>query len=579
MGHGIGIDVGAEAVKVVEVRASAAAVEVLHAECVPRSALGVDAADTSAVARAAAARALARGVRRGTAVVGIADSDTVLRYLAVPPAPAWKLHQLLDDEVGQATGEGPRAFARDMQPLALPRRSPEELLLLVAMARHAVLEERMAACAAGGLAVEYACPEAVGLFHTIARCVETTPSEVVALLDVGATKTDVVLVRGGALVFLGSVLPGGREFTRAIAEALGVSLAHGEEMKRRRGAVLSGGEIARHTGEEARFYEALAAVAEHLARSVQSALMSARTQTALTGLEVGRFYLSGAGAGLRGLREHLAEGLGRPVELLDVGAGVAGAESVRESPSPYGVALGLAMMAAGQDAFALRLVPERVAQRRRFRRKGIFAWAAAALLLLALGASVLGTVHGWLSARRQLAAVRAALEQAEKEQASLDETRRQIDGRYRKYRLLADRVRAKRSRPASTRPAARSTAATASTACWPTGSAPTPSCSARSTRSASRRRPPFASSRCASPQEPPPMLRVGPPSCSPPSQRRTVLGTPARSSRRGGAPVRARWLRQSRLGTPRRDRVEFRLAFTPAESLIEEGTDDAGRGG
>ena len=88
-------------------------------------------------------------------MAGIAGSDTVLRYLTASPAPAWKLHQLLDDEVGQATGDDPRAFARDMQPLALPRRSPEELVLLVAMARHAVLEERMAACAAGGLPIEY----------------------------------------------------------------------------------------------------------------------------------------------------------------------------------------------------------------------------------------------------------------------------------------------------------------------------------------------------------------------------------------------------------------------------------------
>lgn len=554
MGHGIGIDVGAEAVKVVEVRASSAAVEVLHAECVPRSALGVDAADTSAVARAAAAHALARGVRRGTAVAGIAGSDTVLRYLTVPPAPAWKLHQLLDDEVGQATGEDPRAFARDMQPLTLPRRSPEELVLLVAMARHAVLEERMAACAAGGLPVEYACPEAVGLFHTIARCVETAPSEVVALLDVGATKTDVVLVRGGALVFIRSVLPGGREFTRAIAEALGVSLAHGEEMKRRRGAVLSGGEIARHTGEEARFYEALAAVAEHLARSVQSALMFARTQTALTGLEVGRFYLSGAGAGLRGLREHLAEGLGRPVELLDVGAGVAGAESVRESPSPYAVALGLAMMAAGQDAFALRLVPERVAQRRRFRRKGIFAWAAAALLLLALGVSILGTVHGWLSARRQLGAVRAALEQAEKEQASLDETRRQIDDRCRKYRLLADRVRANAFLLHTLDALRKQTP---------------PAVRLHSLR--------FAAGAAADAPDRPSFVLTAVAAANGARDAGEELDAFVRAL--GGAPVRALRLRQSRLGTPTRDRVEFRLAFTPAESLIEEGADGAGRGG
>jgi len=562
MGHGIGIDVGAEAVKVVEVRASAAAVEVLHAECVPRGALGVDAADSSAVARAAAARAVARGVRRATAVAGIAGSDTVLRYLTASPAPAWKLHQLLDDEVGQATGDDPRAFARDMQPLTLPRRSPEELVLLVAMARHAVLEERMAACAAGGLPIEYACPEAVGLFHTIARCVETTPSEVVALLDVGATKTDVVLVRGGALVFIRSVLPGGREFTRAIADALGVSLAHGEEMKRRRGAVLSGGEIARHTGEEARFYEALGAVAEHLTRSVQSALMLARTQTALTGLEVSRFYLSGAGAGLRGLRESLAEGLGRPVELLDVGACVAGAESVRESPSPYGVALGLAMMAAGQDAFALRLVPERVARRRRFRRKGIFAWAAAALVLLALGTSALGTVHNWRVTRDQLATVQAAVRDARQAAARLDGTRSGIEDRRRKLHLLADRVRAnafllrtlealREQTPAAVRLESLRFRAGAGPRGLGGMVGDVPQRVVFELRGAAT------------------------------AHRARGAGEELESFIRAlrGPPLNAHPLRQSLLGAATRDRVEFQVVFSPSEALLEEGPHGPGQGG
>ncbi|MFW6163731.1 MAG: pilus assembly protein PilM, partial [Planctomycetota bacterium] len=340
MGRGIGLDIGAEAVKVVEVQARPRAVEVLGAASFRRASLGVEGTDPDALARAAAARAAELGFRGGPAVAGIAGKDVMLRYLNVPPAPVWKLRQLLDYEVGEITGEDPRDFAHDFRPLNLPRRGTDEFLLLVAVARNQVLEERLAAFAAGGRPVECLSPEATALFNGFAPCVEAEPEAFVCLLDVGARQTQVVFARNQALVFARSVLPGGREFTEAIAETLDVSESRAEEIKRRRGAVLPGAEIAGHTGHEAEFYEALAAVAEQLVRAVQSTVMFARTQTRLTRMEVSRYVLSGGGARLEGLRERLAKGLGRPVEWLDLTAGAAGAESIAEPPTPYAAALG-----------------------------------------------------------------------------------------------------------------------------------------------------------------------------------------------------------------------------------------------
>ena len=442
MSQGTGIDIGADMVKVAQVRAKGRRVEVLGAASFSRHSLGVDGSDANALARAAAARAAELGFGRGTAVAGITGKDVILRYMGVPPAPLWKLRQLMDYEVGEITGADPREFACDFRPLNLPQRAIDEFLLLVAVSRNELLEERIASFAAARIRLECLCPDSAALFNVFARSVAADPREYVVLLDVGAEKTEVVLMRNQSFVFARNVMPGGREFTEAIAETLDVSAERAEEVKHRRGAVLTPEEIAKYAGQEAEFYDALLGVAGQLAGSVQSTLMFARTQTKLTELEPSCYYLCGGGARLAGLREHLASALGKPVEWLDVGAGLARADAAAEQPSPYAVALGLALAAASPDAFALRLLPERIRRRRHFCRKGVFAWAAAAMALLAVVVGVIGNVHNWRAARDALASVRQGIEAAGKESSRSEEARREIEDRRRKITLLADQVRA-----------------------------------------------------------------------------------------------------------------------------------------
>ena len=564
MGRGTGIDVGAEMVKVVQARARGTGLEVLAAASFSRHSLGVDGSDVNALALAAASRAAELGFHHGAAVAGITGKDVILRYMSVPPAPLWKLHQLMDYEVGEITGEDPGGFAYDFRPLNLPQRAIDEFLLMVAVARNEVLEERLASFAAGRIAIEHLCPDAAALFNVFARCVEADPREYVVLLDVGAEKTEVVFMRNQSFVFARSVMPGGREFSEAIAETLDVSAERAEEIKQRRGAILPPEEIAKHTGHEAEFYDALAAAAGQLVRSVQSTLMFARTQTKLTDMAVSRYYLCGGGARLGGLRERLAEGLGKPVEWLDLSAGASGAESVAEQPSSYGVALGLAIAAARPDAFALRLVPARVARRRRFRRKGVFACAAALLALLVAGASALGTVHNWRTARNELADVRAGVKAAEKEDARCEDKRRLLDDRRRKIHLLSDQVRANAL-----------AIRTLNTLRQQTPDA----IGIQSVR--------FGSERSGS--------RAMPSSPTGDAPARYTFVLKGVATKRGaldaseeldefvrllsGAPILAKPLRQARLGTPTGGKVDFEIVFSPSEPLIEERADGAGHGG
>lgn len=579
MGRGIGIDVGAEAVKVVQVRTTGAGVKVTGAgvkvtgagvkvtgaASFSRQSLGVQDADANAVARAAAAHVAELGFRGGPAVAGITGKDVILRYLSVPPAPLWKLRQLLDYEVGEITGDDPGKFAYDFRPLSLPKRSVDELLLLVAVSRNSVLEERIAAFRAGKVRLESVCPEALGLFNVFARSVTAEPDEFVVLLDVGAEKTELVFVRNGAFVFARNVMPGGGEFTEAIAETLDVSHERAEEIKHRRGAVLSPAEIETHRGHEAEFFEVLASVAGQLVRSVQSTLMFARTQTKLLALEPSRYYLCGGGSRLKGLREYLAEGLGKPVEWLDAETAAKGSAAVAEKPSVYGVALGLAMVAASPEAFGLRLAPERVRQRRRFRRKGLFGYAAALLALLVVGVSLLGTWRGWRTARDEAVAAEAAIAEAETQDKLFEAQRTTLEDRRRKLHLLGDKVRANALLLRALGVLKRQTPeAVHLDSVW------------------------FGPERSRAQS-----AALGAPTGESPARFTFVVKGVARKLRAldasqeldafvallNGPPIAARPLRQTRRAAASGDEISFEIVFSPSEALIRNLGDGSGQGG
>jgi Tfp pilus assembly PilM family ATPase len=438
MAHGIGIDIGAEMVKVVQLRTGPREVQVLGAASFSRRSLGAEDSDPDALARAAAARAAQLGLRRGPALAGLSGKEVTLRYLRAPPE---RLRDLLNDEVRQATGAEPSEFACASRPLDVPQPSADESLFVTAVSRSQLLESRSAAFAAGGLALEGFCPASVALFNVFQRSVEAEPRSAAVLLDVGAEKTHVVVLRNQAFVFAGTVMHGGREFTEAVAESLGVDAERAEEIKCRRGAVLSPREIRDDMTEDARFYQALLGVATRLSGAVQSTLSYARAQTELRELEPTCYYLAGGGARLDGLREHLASVLGKPVRWLDLGGWLAGAQAVAEPPSPYGVALGLALAAADPTAFALRLLPERMQRRRQFWSRGVFALAAAAMVLLAVVASLLGTLRERRRSREALAALRTAIGKARDAEARIERQRRRFEDTRRKANLLADQAR------------------------------------------------------------------------------------------------------------------------------------------
>jgi len=436
------IDVGNESIKAVALASRAGVPELLGVVHEPLDELAriEDGAEKSAACRARVSKLMAVSRLPTAEVVSpVSGRGTIARYVQVPPVPPWRLEALMRFEAMQQAGgavEDPAAESRsyDYRMLDVPDIEGQTLLLLAISQEAAVLERTDFARATG-------CDDpdidlaAIGLFNAYvlghgvddkrpppdanlppgpntgdAEGVAPGPAEpktedesgAVVLLDIGADELNLCIVRNGGLYFVRHQPGGGRAFTEAVKQAFWVGWSEADEFKRSRGRIYADpGEAPSEKDQLAS--EALSRQAADLARSVEAALMYARAQTRTKTLSIEKILLSGGGARLEGLAEFLARRLRTEVEPLQPlrKVSLGGLSSNAMAPlegeySTFAVPIGLALARVSAGGVTLDLRTREDKTRRDFRRKGIFAWAAAFVFALGFVFWVAGAIrdHG-----------------------------------------------------------------------------------------------------------------------------------------------------------------------------------------
>ena len=386
MAFGVGIDIGTRTSRVARIRRTGKSVSWAGSAAASRQ------PDTFADSLSSA------GLRVRRAVAGLSGSSTLIRYTRVPLVPAWKLRMLVQYEATQG-GELDASF--DYRLLRLPvKAGSTDLTVLTAVAKNDLLTERLGYLAERGVRGVDFVPDALALYEVFARCPEASESldQYCLVLDIGASKTEMVIVYNGELVFARSISFGGADFTKAVATALKVDEDRAERVKVKSGELLSEQDIAARPAAERPMLAAIAAAAEEFFGTLRASVLFARAQTKLVNLDIGRVYLSGAGARLRGLDAFLARKLGvrssflRPPEDWNV-------PGDPNAPNEWLIALGLALLSLEPHEDRLSILPPAARRRRRFWRADLFAWAACLLFLAAAATDVAFRVRNWAAAR------------------------------------------------------------------------------------------------------------------------------------------------------------------------------------
>lgn len=281
-------------------------------------------------------------------VVGVANQRVVVRQVDLPWLPAKEMRTSLPYQVQDFIPMPVEQAILDFHPL-------EELVneqggrmvrvLLVAAAREMV-GRALEAVHLAGLQ-----PSMVDLTSfAVLRSLVTqgTGLDVLhaeALVDIGASVTNIVVHQGGVPRFVRILLMGGADITDAVAERMGVPLEQAEHVKQSTGLALVAGTAEAHPATRA-----IEASGGAFVEEVRSSLDYYAAQPGSPRL--GRIVVSGGGSRLSGLVDRLATATrlpvepARPMSLLTLGkTGLTQEQLAYVEPMvtvPVGLALGMA---------------------------------------------------------------------------------------------------------------------------------------------------------------------------------------------------------------------------------------------
>ena len=322
-------------------------------------------------------------VRSRRAVFGVPGQSVFVRNRQLPPVPEHKLTQIVRYEVQQQI-----PFALDQIALdygVLDRTEAGGYDVLMAAIKVDVVEKHLDVLRNAKVAVDTVdiCPMAA--YNWLKHAGEfEDENECVALVDLGASTTDIVVERGGKLRFTRSLNVGGNDITSAISSGFGVGFAEAEKLKRERGFAPTG-----DPQRDGKGGQVIGGVLSGLVRDISQSFRYFRSQPG--GGPVSRVVLTGGGACLRNVVPYLQRELGMEVRIAQPLAGLAigpGAQSVSERPEQASVVLGLALRTREPVALALNLIPPRVREAAVRKEQAVY-WAMSVATLGLIMASVI----------------------------------------------------------------------------------------------------------------------------------------------------------------------------------------------
>jgi len=139
---------------------------------------------------------------------------------------------------------------------------------------------------------------------------QPAPTDVVTLLNIGASTMNINIVKGGRSLFTRDITVGGSQFTDVLQRSLGISFQQAEAVKR------GVAEAAENVSEKA-IEPLMNNVMEMVTMEIQKTFDFYRATADDGGVTVQKILLSGGGSKLEGLAQQLSASLELPVEILD----------------------------------------------------------------------------------------------------------------------------------------------------------------------------------------------------------------------------------------------------------------------
>lgn len=245
----VGLDIGTDSIKVAEAKFARDGITIsgLGIARTPEGVFDNELiVDPKALGQAIKALLAESGVKTKKCVSSVSgSSQVVVRVISVPKMNQDELAETMKWEVERHVPFSPQEVVMDFQPLNLPSADPaaSEMDILLAVAQQQLIDSHVEALLEAGLKPVAIDVESLAASRALVELSDNgAQNETVAVVNIGATRTDLGVFENGILTFPSPPIGvAGINFTREISEAMGQTLEDAEITKREYAAVnLSG---------------------------------------------------------------------------------------------------------------------------------------------------------------------------------------------------------------------------------------------------------------------------------------------------------------------------------------------------
>jgi type IV pilus assembly protein PilM len=311
MGKGkglVGLDIGSSAVKAVELKKRGDSYELANfgLEGLGQDTV-VDGAIMDALSVSAAIERIftENRIKTRNVATSVSGHSVIVKRITVSATSSQELDAAIPYEAQQHIPFDISDVNLSYQPLGESPAGQGMDVMLVAAKREKILNHTNVLSQANKTpwVVDY---DGFAMFNAFEANYEVSPDAIVALLNIGASITNIVVGRGGSPLFTRDVSVGGNQYTDILQKELDLSYEDAEKLKQ-------GQEVGSVTQEQK--IPHLRSVSEILMLEVQKTFDFFRQTTSAENTQ--HIYLTGGSAAIEGLVEQLKEEFRVPVEIID----------------------------------------------------------------------------------------------------------------------------------------------------------------------------------------------------------------------------------------------------------------------
>jgi type IV pilus assembly protein PilM len=322
-------------------------------------------------------------VRSRRAVVAVPGQSVFTRNRPLPPVPEYKVTQIVRYEIQQQIPFSLDQIALDYQVLGRTEAGGYDVMM--AAIKVDVVEKQLDILRKVKRAIDIVDVAPIAAYNWLKNTGEFgDDGQCVALVDLGATTTDIVIQKDNQFRFTRSLHVGANDVTSAIASGFNMSFAEAEKLKREKGFAPTG-----DPKRDGKGGEVIGRVLGRLVAEINRSFAYFRSQPG--GGPIQRVIVTGGGACLRNIIPYLQRSLGMEIRIAQPLAGLAispKANEASEHPEQACVVLGLALRCCQNVPIQINLIPPRVREVAR-RKEQIFYWVLSLATMYLILASII----------------------------------------------------------------------------------------------------------------------------------------------------------------------------------------------